>query len=91
MIEFSRSWIQAFREGEDMDDFDIREVEGKRPDDREWWNGYEKEIGFFFATLQQLDLGYFERGQTKGSVIFYTRAEFKRFLLKRWEPIVLDI
>jgi hypothetical protein len=92
MVKFSKSWIQAFRSGEDTDDFDIRaELEGERPDDKEWWNSHAREIGFFFTTLQELDLGYFKRDQVQGGVIFCTRAEFRRFLLKRWEPFILDI
>lgn len=91
MVEFSRGWVQAFRAVDDMDDLCFREAEGKRPDDRQWWKEHEKEIGFFFSTLQELHLGYFERSETEQDLVFHTRKGFKRFLLKNWEPIVLDI
>ncbi len=74
-----------------MDDFELREMQGKQVDDIDWWNEHEKEIDFFFTTLQGLGFGYFERNYNERSVAFHTRADFKRFLLKRWEPVVLDI
>ena len=90
-VEFSRSWVELFRQIDDFDDFDLRESEGERPDDREWWSAHQEKIDFFFSALQELNFGYFEPGHTKGNVSFYTRKEFKRFLLKKWEPLVLDI
>lgn len=91
MIELSRTWVQVFRGIDDMEDFEIREDQGQRPDDVPWWDSHQREIGFFFNAVQEMNLGYFEQGTAKGPLVFHTRRDFKRVLLKWWQPIILDI
>jgi len=91
MIEFSASWLEAFRYSRYKGDFDKRAEIGKHPDDFEWWKNHQNEIRFFFNTLQELDLGYFAFGEKEDVIVFCARKAFKRYLLKGWKPLVMDI
>ncbi|HEX4407377.1 MAG TPA: hypothetical protein VH206_01265 [Xanthobacteraceae bacterium] len=91
-IEFSKSWVEIFRQAIDSNDEDIREdAGGERPDDQMWWQNHRTEIGFFFDVIQRLRLGHFDWRQERGTLTFCAWKDLRRIIKETLPPNINDL